>query len=125
MTRFARLLPDGTVAEILTLPEGDLAEMFHPEVVAALHLAPPEVLVGWRRDGTAWLAPTPDLDAMADAVRAHRAALLAASDWTQLADAPLSTDERADWAAYRAALRAVPAQAGFPAAVIWPLAPGA
>ena len=39
-------------------------------------------------------------------VRFHRDALLAASDWTQVADAPV---DKAAWAAYRQALRDFPA----------------
>lgn len=56
----------------------------------------------------------------ADEIRAQRNALLAACDWTQLADAPV--DDLA-WATYRQALRDIPAQAGFPANVVWPVAP--
>lgn len=56
----------------------------------------------------------------ADQVRAQRNALLAACDWTQLADAPV--DDLA-WAVYRQALRDIPDQAGFPASVEWPVAP--
>lgn len=55
--------------------------------------------------------------------RQQRDRMLAASDWTQVADAPLTTTQRAAWAAYRQALRDVPAQAGFPGAVNWPVAP--
>lgn len=43
-------------------------------------------------------------------VRAERNARLAACDWTQLADAPLSTEQRAAWGVYRQALRDLPAQ---------------
>lgn len=53
-------------------------------------------------------------------VRADRNTRLAACDWTQLADAPV---DAAAWAAYRAALRDVPAQDGFPWNVTWPDAP--
>lgn len=60
------------------------------------------------------LAPT------ADEVRAQRNALLVASDWTQVADAPV---DQTAWAAYRQALRDVPDQDGFPASVVWPVAP--
>ena len=35
--------------------------------------------------------------------------LLIHSDWTQLADAPLSADKKAEWATYRQALRDLPA----------------
>jgi hypothetical protein len=58
--------------------------------------------------------------AQAQAIRAMRDQKLSASDWTQLADAPV---DKAAWAAYRQDLRNVPAQAGFPWDVIWPEAP--
>jgi hypothetical protein len=57
---------------------------------------------------------------LADKSRAERDVLLAASDWTQVADAPV---DQAAWAAYRQALRDVPEQEGFPANVVWPTKP--
>ena len=59
-------------------------------------------------------------DRKAAEVRAERNAKLAASDWTQVADAPV---DKAAWAAYRQALRDITAQAGFPLTVDWPVAP--
>jgi len=53
-------------------------------------------------------------------IRAMRNQLLAASDWTQVADAPV---DQAAWATYRQALRDVPQQAGFPDDVAWPHKP--
>jgi hypothetical protein len=53
-------------------------------------------------------------------VRAERNAKLSASDWTQVADAPV---DQAAWAAYRQALRDITAQAGFPWTIDWPVAP--
>jgi hypothetical protein len=53
-------------------------------------------------------------------IRAERNRLLAECDWTQLADVPLA---KADWLTYRQALRDLPAQAGFPWQVTWPVAP--
>lgn len=53
-------------------------------------------------------------------VRDERNRLLAASDWTQIGDAPV---DRAAWAAYRQALRDLPAQPGFPAEIDWPIKP--
>ena len=47
--------------------------------------------------------------------------LLAASDWTQLPDVPLTTKE--SWAAYRQALRDITVQAGYPLNVVWPTPP--
>ena len=61
------------------------------------------------------------LDAsQADSVRAERNRKLTASDWTQVADAPV---DQTAWAAYRQALRDVPTQAGFPWDVTWPTEP--
>ena len=53
-------------------------------------------------------------------IRAQRNTLLTASDWTQVADAPV---DQAAWATYRQALRDVPQQAGFPHDVVWPTSP--
>jgi hypothetical protein len=61
--------------------------------------------------------------AEADAVRTKRDKLLDDSDWTQLADAALSGEEKAAWATKRQAWRDVPQQDGFPWVVTWPAAP--
>ena len=53
-------------------------------------------------------------------VRSYRNELLAASDWTQVADAPV---DQAAWATYRQALRDIPEQEGFPGEIAWPAQP--
>ena len=58
-----------------------------------------------------------------DTIRAQRNFLLAQSDWTQLADAPLTQEQKNAWAAYRKALRDVPSSAATPEEVVWPTAP--
>jgi len=81
----------------------------------------------WWDDYADWLSagntpqPAPDMRA-ADA-RATRDGLIASCDWTQIPDAPLTAAQRAAWVTYRQALRDVPAQAGFPATIIWPTLP--
>ncbi len=68
--------------------------------------------------------PPPPSDAeMAAAIRAERNRLIAASDWTQLPDAPLAAAQKAAWSAYRQALRDVTGQETFPFSVVWPAAP--
>ena len=63
-------------------------------------------------------APTPpSAEQLASEIRAERNRLLAASDWTQVADAPV---DQAAWATYRQALRDITAQAGFPNDIVWP-----
>lgn len=59
-------------------------------------------------------------DAQAAAVRADRNAKLSASDWTQVADAPV---DKAAWATYRQALRDISGQTGFPWTITWPTQP--
>lgn len=61
-------------------------------------------------------------ESQAEQVRAERNAKLSDTDWTQVADAPVS---QAAWATYRQALRDVPDQAGFPWGVTWPEKPAA
>jgi hypothetical protein len=56
----------------------------------------------------------------AKSVRASRDEKLKASDWTQVADAPV---DKAVWATYRQALRDVTTQSGFPWTITWPDAP--
>lgn len=56
----------------------------------------------------------------ADEVRKERNALLASTDWTQVADAPVDKEA---WAAYRKALRDITAQEAFPWAIEWPTQP--
>jgi len=53
-------------------------------------------------------------------LRVQRTALLADSDWTQVADAP---GDKAAWATYRQALRDLPANTSDPADVNWPTPP--
>lgn len=64
--------------------------------------------------------PGPTTDELAEQARRKRDQLLAACDWTQVADAPV---DQAAWRAYRQALREVPDQSGFPAAINWPVSP--
>ena len=75
--------------------------------------------VGWSLQGSEFVAPQPP-SATADDVRNERNARLVQSDWTQVADAPV---DQAAWAVYRQELRDVTEQAGFPAAVEWPIKP--
>lgn len=55
---------------------------------------------------------------MGAARRRRRDQLLAASDWTQLPDSPLSVDDRTEWAIYRQALRDLDMDG-----TSWPLSP--
>jgi len=53
------------------------------------------------------------------AVRAERDAKLASTDWMASSDLTISDA----WKSYRAALRSVPQQSGFPNSISWPSVP--
>lgn len=53
-------------------------------------------------------------------LRQIRGQMLAASDWTQLPDAPV---DQAAWAVYRQELRDLPANTEDPSEVVWPKPP--
>lgn len=55
--------------------------------------------------------------------RAERNTRLAATDWTQAPDAPVTENERSRWRSYRQQLRDVPDQGGYPDAIVWPAQP--
>lgn len=59
----------------------------------------------------------------AQQARNERNLRLTLSDWTQLADSPLSPALKEAYAVYRQALRDVPEQSGFPEAIEWPEEP--
>lgn len=56
-------------------------------------------------------------------LRANRNELLAASDWTQTPDSPLSETQQQSWRDYRQALRDLPANTTDPANPTWPTKP--
>jgi hypothetical protein len=59
----------------------------------------------------------------AKSVRASRDTLLAECDWVAIKAFETGTPVSAQWATYRQALRDVPAQAGFPWTITYPVKP--
>jgi hypothetical protein len=68
-------------------------------------------------------APVPPSDEMLALIRMERDKRLRASDFSQMADVPLTDDQRAAWCVYRQALRDLPETTIDLAAVVWPVAP--
>ena len=64
--------------------------------------------------------PPPTSETLATQARGKRNSLLTASDWTQVADAPV---DQTAWATYRQALRDITDQVGFPEVIDWPAKP--
>jgi hypothetical protein len=71
-------------------------------------------------NGSQWVELPPSAEALATAARSKRNSLLTASDWTQVADAPV---DQVAWATYRQELRDLTTQAGFPETIDWPAVP--
>jgi hypothetical protein len=49
--------------------------------------------------------------------------LLYESDWTQIPNGPLTTQQQQEWAVYRQQLRDITSQSGYPYNVVWPTIP--
>jgi hypothetical protein len=56
-------------------------------------------------------------------VKQKRDDFLYKSDWTQIPNNPLTTEQQQAWAVYRQELRDVTSQSGYPFNVIWPTPP--
>ena len=56
-------------------------------------------------------------------LRSLRDRKLTECDWTQIADVPLTQEQKTAWATYRQALRDVPANTEDPKNPVWPTAP--
>lgn len=112
MTSMAFYHPDRGYWETDGIPDADLRAAY-PDGTVEVPFRPSDYHQ-WQ--GGAWVEFPPPAPT-ADDVRATRDQLLAESDWTQVADAPV---DQTAWATYRQALRDIPQQAGFPENVTWP-----
>ena len=63
------------------------------------------------------------VEAQWNELRVERNKRLTACDWTQMADCPLSSEAKADWAAHRQELRDLPENCEDPASPEWPEQP--
>lgn len=86
-----------------------------------------DVLVGTSSQAT-YVAPVIEepvqtSEDKANEARAKRKGLLFDCDWTQLADAPLTVEQKEAWEQYRQSLRDITNQVGFPDDITWPSQP--
>jgi len=111
----AHVIENGVVVNTIVVDQLDDPTWLDADVYGG---GPGWVLVdGVLKDPNAQLI---DPEQQAADVRAERNTLLAACDWTQLADAPVDKEA---WATYRQALRDITDQPGFPSEVMWPTQP--
>lgn len=134
-----RLQADNPLTSFPVLLTNEMLEPFNAATVEAVIAPapgqlenlvenPPELVDGQWRQSWATVAVSEGEAAARTAeqwnvVRDERNALIAACDWTQLPDAPLSGEVKFQWATYRRDLRDVTLQSD-PFAIVWPAAPG-
>lgn len=119
---------DVVTGDMVPIPESLMTALFNRRakvvngdiVLTDIPLAPPAMFMTWVPSEGAWRDTRP-IEQVASDVRDKRNALIAASDWTQLPDVPLTTKEA--WAAYRQDLRDITDQPGYPLDVVWPTPP--
>ena len=85
--------------------------------------SPDSSLVRPKWNGTSWIEDASIEDQENILIRIERNKKLSASDWTQVADAPLTAQQVADWATYRQTLRDLPANTPDPKNFTWPAEP--
>jgi hypothetical protein len=119
--------------------QADLPERFETTVFKQIEHAKPTLdanqhadYAGWsqKEDGSIscdWDVVTYSQDEMLNLlIRRERDLRLFASDWTQLADSPLSAEDKGAWGEYRQTLRDMTSthpEVSVPAEVTWPSAP--
>lgn len=119
--------PNGPDADFLAENSCMGVTVFKPHDRATQKLVPAAPYVEGNTVYTVAVEPKTQAELDADAasqaaqLRTERNRRLAATDWTQLADAPVDAGA---WSLYRQALRDITDQAGFPSAVTWPSQPG-
>lgn len=80
----------------------------------------------WSNDLFDWVDVRSDqekYDFASSSAKVTRKELLIQSDWTQIANNPLTLEQQQQWATYRQALRDITAQSGYPFNIIWPTPP--
>ena len=102
-----------SLGQVVTFVRADVPEGWTPP--EGFTAVPDDQLpAGWEYE--------PERHDLAD-VRRERNERLTASDWTQMADSPLSPEKRSAWAAYRQALRDLPSVYSGEGPIPWPAAP--
>lgn len=123
---FPKIVPDTILADygIFEVTTADRPIIDEATQVATVNTEATQVAGKWTYEWTVRGKTVSELAGqkatLALSIRKQRDSLLVASDWTQIADAPV---DQAAWATYRQALRDITAQAGFPSDVTWPVAP--
>lgn len=123
MAERGAIISNAVVVNMIALAPGS-----NPAQFGAVLCTNDEAQIGWGYSDGVFTPPPPEpepvmpYDQMAEYVRKQRDDKLYACDWTMLPDTPPEV-VKADWEAYRQALRNVTDQPGFPYNVEWPPIP--
>jgi hypothetical protein len=118
MKSYAILSDDGFV---VSTSFSDVEQDGMVELLEPIGNAPSE----WHKyhfESNQWVQNKP-IEATETEIKSERKKLLTDSDWTQIPNNPLTSEQQAAWATYRQQLRDVPQQSGYPFNVVWPVAP--
>ena len=119
MTTWARTYEQDDLVVVAEITTTDPAGRFHESLTWSK--VPSAVEAGWQSaDNGDTFTPAPSRTLSIDDMRELRNGVLAASDWTQLPDAPV---DPAEWATYRQELRDLPAAFDSGTDVVWPEPP--
>ena len=113
-------ISDETAAEYHCFPVQPITPNNPPTGKKAVRAAPELVDGVWFERWALADITADETAAQWSAVRAERNAKLSASDWTQIADAPV---DDLTWAAYRQTLRDLPSTQTDPFRIVWPTPP--
>ena len=119
----------GKIVNIVVLGDANLVATFGAgfDAFVQIDTLNPMPAIGWTYSNGVFAAPVipgPTTAQLMTTLRTKRNSLLASSDYTQLADAPLTAPQKALWVTYRQALRDLPAQTGLnPASPTFPVPP--
>ena len=127
-TSFPRNPSEELLASWSVFPVVDVAAPSHDEATENCNQVNPTLQDGqWMMTWSVTAASADEiaerLTAKSAEVRSQRNQLLAESDWTVLADSPLTTSKKTEWKTYRTALRDISAASGFPFTMSWPTKP--
>lgn len=110
-------------------PWGDPAQFAHMEMpegldrdCLSLSLVDDEIVIA-ADEAAEDAKAAAQLEAAWDALREERNARLAACDFTQLSDAPMTSEKKTEWATHRQTLRDLPENTEDPASPSWPAEP--
>ena len=118
MKSYAKISNDGYVVSIIV---SDIEQENAIEISELLG-DPPTPWHKYHFESRQWIENKP-IEFTDSEIKTKRKQMLIDSDWTQLPNGPLTSEQQQQWAIYRQNLRDIPQQSGYPFNVVWPTPP--